>query len=102
MLSRLSACRLLAAASAGYQGGFGEDLGVEICVTTDEPINQLTAAYPVCAVTHTFQWTCALLCTRAHTHLCRETDLMGFFLGRMAACMIRHFIFPLYDGGTAV
>lgn len=60
MLSRLSVCRLQAAASAGYQGGFGEDLGVEICVTTDEPINQLTADYPVCAVTHTFQWTCAL------------------------------------------
>lgn len=60
MLSRLLVCRLQAAASAGYQGGFGADLGVEICVTTDEPINQLTADYPVCAVTHTFQWTCAL------------------------------------------
>lgn len=87
MLSRLSACRLPAAASAGYQGGFGEYLGVEICVTTDEPINQLTADYPVCAVTHTFRWTCALWRTRAHLHLCRRNWSYGPFLwGRMAAC----------------
>lgn len=28
------------------------ELGAYICVTADEPINQLTTDYPVCAVTH--------------------------------------------------
>lgn len=89
MLICPSACRLPAAASAGYQGGFGENLGVEICVTTDEPINQLTTDYPVCAVTHTFQRTCALWRTRAHSHLSRRNWYQGpfFFFFRPYGCI---------------
>lgn len=39
------------------------ELGAWICVTTDEPINQLTTDYPLCAVTHTHSH------RRLHTHI---------------------------------
>lgn len=38
------------------------ELGAHICVTADEPINQLIADYPLCAVSHTLTPTHRKMC----------------------------------------
>lgn len=48
-----------------HEESISVELGTYICVTADEPINQLTADYPVCAVTYTF--------TQTHTGLHIQT-----------------------------
>lgn len=47
---------------------------MDICVTADEPINQLTADYPICAVTHTFTQTHTGMRTDTHAYVYTHTS----------------------------